>query len=547
MLEVLESRRSWVTQRMANRFPPWAKVRKLSQSVGQQVLEPMGRDFEEGYWWENYNLGNIILNTSDINQIQSLYRLDLPSNFDFRTEDHADGRIYITPTSVRGMVDGSWVVVSQANDNSLEEFWYGVPNRVTSTGESYSYFPVLTNTQVSELGNASTVNPSVPGRLWISLSNNGASLKNYKGGTVRSSVKLVGRDIHAKEVSEKIYFAFNGTIQTKIAWSEVQSVLTEYIDNSASVRIDWLNIAQNEILDPNGLHVTRDREKLRFWNLSSQSYGSTLQHMVFSADNLVLVEEGEDSKHAEYEVELLDSGGANIDGLSMCAWPKRRWLIVTDGSSLHFYIPDLRMEPVDLLAEATLESVVQVRLDKEWSYKGDTITLDFNMKRPFVRVLRTRWSVVKPDGTLVGIAPDGGEIAYGSSGWVNHPQGTTFKRTGFQGEYINYEITDNGRYVFYLESIITDILTTEGQMRPTTHVDVRVLHSAYDTAEASLSLPISVGTASVVGFDSWMRPWVIDSNGTAHLLQFHHDVYLADFTNKALLVREDYTDLEVEA
>ncbi len=547
MLSSLETRRAWVTQRLANRFPPWAKVRKLSQSVGQQILEPMSRDLEDSYWWTNYNLGNTILNTTDINQISGLSRLDLPPTFDWRTTQHAESVIYLTPTSVRGETDSGWITLSQATNNSLEEFWYGVPDRITYTGESYSYLPVLQNTLVSNLATASPVSPSVAGKLWITLSNNGASIKNYKGAIARSSVTISGRDIHGREAEEKLSFAFNGTMHTKLAWSEVGSVATNYVDESASVRVDWLNIAPSEFLDPSGLHVTKDREKFRFWSLGSKSWGSTLNHMVFSADDLVLVEEGQDSKHAEYEIELLDTFGSNITALSLSPWPKRRWVIVSDGSSLHFFVPDIRMEPVDRIVEATTEAVVQIDLDKEWSYKGDTITLDYIMKRPFIRVLRTRWSVLKPDGTKVCIAPDGSEIAYSSSGWVNHPEGTIFKRVGFQGDFIDYEISDRGAYVFYLESIITDILTTEGQTRPTTHVDVRVLHSSYDTAQASLALPVSIGIGSSICFDGFHRPWIISNTGIAHLLQFHHDTYIADFQNKAIIVRDEYNNLEVEA
>lgn len=547
MLEVLKTRRAWITQRMANRFPPWAKIRKLAQSVGQQVMEPMGRDLEDVYWWENYNLGNLLLNTTDVNQVQGLYRLDLPPTFEFRTEQHADGVVYITPYLVRGKAGGSWRQVFQATNNSLEEFWYGVPSRITHSGESYTYNPVLETTLLSALSVATPVAPAVPGKLWLTLSNNGASVKNYKGSTVRSSVTLSGRDIHGKEATEKLYFAFNGTIQTKLAWSEVESITTEYVDNTAYLRVDWLNVGQTELLDTYGLHVGMDREKLRFWKLGSQSYGSTLQHLTFDADDLALVEDGEDSKHAEYEVELLSAGGGNINGVSMAAWPRRRWVVVTDGSTLHFFVPDLRVETLDLLAEATTEAVVQIEMNKEWTYKGDTVVLDYNMKRPFVRVLRTRWSVLKPDGTKVCISADGSEIAFGSSGWITHPAGTTFKKVGFQGDYIEYSLSSHGRYVFYLESIVTDLLSTEGQSRPATHVDVRVVHSAYDTAEASIILPTSVGIASQIGFDGFMQPWVIDTNGTAHRLQFHHDVYLADFRNKAIIVREEYTDLEVEA
>lgn len=546
MLNALETRRSWVTQRLANRYPPWAKLRKLAQSVGQQMLEPMGRELEDVYWWSNYNVGNYLLNTSDINQLEGVYRLSLPSNFEWRTSQHADGVIYLTPTSVRGNTSNGWKALSQATDNSLEEFWYGIPDRISNANESYVYQSPLPSTQVSSLSTISLINPSVPGKLWVTLSQNGSSMKNYMGRVVRSSVSITGRDIHGREITEKLYFGINGTIQTKLAWSEISLIRTEYVDSSAFLRIDWLSVGQTESLDSFGLHVTRDREKFRFWSLGSQSWGSTLRHMVFSADDIVLVQEGEDSKHAEYEIELLNSAGSNITALYMCPWPKRRWMVITDGTDLHFFVPDIRVENLSPIVEATTEAVVQISLDKEWTYRGATITLDYNMKRPFVKVLRTRWSVKKPDGTLVSIDPTGTEITYEPSAWVNSTEGA-FNKVGFQGDYIDYSITQKGQYTFYLESIITDILATEGQTRPTTHVDVRVLHSSYDTAKASLALPVSVGTASIVGFDCYHRPWVIDTNGIARRLTFYYDKYLADFQNKSIIVRESYTNLEVQA
>jgi hypothetical protein len=547
MLEVFDNRRSWVTQRLANRLPPWSKARKLAQSVFQQLLEPIGQDMEDAYWWANYNVGNYLLNTSDTNQLSGLYRLNLPPTFEWETRHDADSVIYLTPTSVRGNTSSGWITLTQAENNSLEEFWYGVPTRISYAGESYQYLPVLPTTAVTALSSASLVYPSVPGKLWITLSNNGSSVKNYKGRVVRSYVELTGRDIYGIENSEIIYFGFNGTVQTKLAWSEISSVTTNYIDDVSYLRIDWLDVGRTDYIDYNGLYVSRDREKLRFFSLADQSYGSALQYKVFSADNLVLVEDGEDVKHAEYEVELVDTSGANINALSLCPWPKRRWIVVADGSDLHFFVPALKSETLESISEGTVEAVVQIELAEEWSYKGATVTLDYNMKRPFVRVLRTRWSVEKPDGTRVGISPDGSEITYSSSGWVTHPEGTIFNKVGFQGDYIDYTLTSRGRYVFYLESMITDLLSREGQTKPTEHTDVRILHSSYDTAEASLTLPTSVGTGSTITFDPYNRPWIINSAGTAYRLNFHYDKYLADFAGKAVIVREEYTNLEVEA
>jgi len=200
------------------------------------------------------------------------------------------------------------------------------------------------------------------------------------------------------------------------------------------------------------------------------------------------------------------------------------------------------MEP---LADRTLEVALQIEILKEFYVQGDVVTLDYNLKRPFIRVLKSRWSVEKPDGTRVGISEDGSEIAFSSSGWMQHEHGTTFKKMGFQGNYIDYTLASKGRYVFYLDSMITDITTTT--MDPTTHTDVRIVHSLQDTAQVSMALPVSVGTVNAVAFDAFGRPWVVGESGTATRLNFHYDTYLTDFTNKGILLREDYENVEVEA
>ena len=64
---------------------------------------------------------------------------------------------------------------------------------------------------------------------------------------------------------------------------------------------------------------------------------------------------------------------------------------------------------------------------------------------------------------------------------------------------------------------------------------------------ASLVLPVSVGEVAYFGFDSYGDPWVVSSSGVANRLEFHYDVYLADFINKAVYVREDFEEVEVTA
>ena len=140
MLDDLQNRRSPLTQRLANRYPRWSRVRKYAQSTGQRLLEPLGREIEQVYWWLTYDFNNYLLNTSDPFQMEQLYQLPLPSTFDFDTTDVADKRIYYAPDSVVGTLsNGSEVTLTQSENNGVEDFWYGVPTRMTAAGESYTY------------------------------------------------------------------------------------------------------------------------------------------------------------------------------------------------------------------------------------------------------------------------------------------------------------------------------------------------------------------------------------------------------------------------
>jgi len=144
MLEPYQTKRSWVTQRLANRFPPWARLRKYAQSYGQQMLEPFGRELENAFWWETYNLNNQILNMADLSQISEVRRLSLPSNYSFRTRHDSDSTVFLPLTAATGVLsDGTTVSLTHAYNNSLESFWYGVPSRIADSGESVTYLSVI--------------------------------------------------------------------------------------------------------------------------------------------------------------------------------------------------------------------------------------------------------------------------------------------------------------------------------------------------------------------------------------------------------------------
>lgn len=545
MLNSFKNRRSWLTQRLANRYPPWSAVRDNPHSIGQQIFNHLAKELEDNYWQIHYNLNNRFLLSCDLQQIENLNRLALPSTFEFDKTEKPIGTIYKEPTTVSGKLStGTWVTLSLANRNSLREFQYGTPTRISVSSESLTYTPVIPETQVSGLSSISPGAIGKPGKLWITISGNSSMIQRYRGQINRAAITLTGWDVFGRELKEKVVFTYNGKFKTQHEWEEIDTVATEYIDDDATIRIDWLPIGDSDHIDTSGLAIDRYGEKFRFMDLWSQSFGSTLRFLSFYPKDFFTVQQGNDTKDADFEQELLDSSGSNISGNWMCLWPNRFYTVTTDGSYLHFHYPEPVIPDLNYTSEKSPEAVLKISLEKNYGIKNEIIYIDTNMTRPFWRVLKTRLSVVKPNGTRVGLAADGSEITYSDSAWITHTAGATNRKVGYEKNIVEYTPTATGQYTFYLESMIKNSLKREDH-NPVVQTDVAIYSTAGNTALSSVELPVTVGIVSYIAFDGYGQPWVINTSGTAYRLNFHYDYYLVNFNNKEIILREEYDEVSV--
>ena len=547
MLEASKKRRSYITQRIANRFPPWSRLRETSQSVGQQLLEPTGLELEELYWQTNYDLYNYILLTSDLNQLCNMEKLQLPSSFEWRTVNHADQKVFLEPTDITATTSsGETLTLEQAQNNSVEDLWFGAPTRVTSTDDYYpSYEIPFGPTQVQNLSTATAYSLPFETRLFVTVIGNSSFARVYSGHSYFSNVEIRGSDAHGNKIEEKIYFTWNGTRQTKNSWSEIDSVLGFFLDDECYIRIDWLPIAINDFQDLSGLHVTDKREKLRFFSFTNQSFGAALEHKTFGAIDLSLVEEGDDEKEVVQSIELLDEDGNNYDARSLTTFPKRKWLVLNDGSNIHFHLPNVVIPDLTETADRSAEPIAQIYVEDNCFARGDTIYFDLKTSRPFWRVIRHRWSLLKPDGSKVGLNESGDEITYSSSGWILNRDGMRFNTVGLSNVAIPYTFSTSGKYVLYLESTIRNI--TEEASTPINHTDVLVINIPVDTAEVSIALPPGLGVCAYFTFDSFGRPWCVSISGETRRVELNFDKYVVDYFLNTIYFREDYETVEVTA
>ena len=545
MLQRYINTKSWLTQRLANKYPNWSRIRGWGQSIGQQFIEVLAKELEDLNLCALEDLRDSVFLTCNPFQLGSLYRMNLPPTFSFRERLDGDGGTYKLPTLVRGRIGEDWYILNSVPLNTLEEFWSSLPTRLTSAEDSVKYTPIISPIMIGELSTSSSNSPAFPTRLYVTVFSNTTFLRAYGGNYVRAHIVLYGRDPYGRKIKERLVFTHNSTLLTNSRFSEVTYVETRYLEFSASIRIDWLTGSWIDNLDSNGLYIPKEGgEKFRFISLGSKTFGSTLRYQAYVMSDFFQVETGLNDKTTYREVELLDGSGLNYTASSLALSPLSREITVTDGDTLKFYPLDPPYQDYRKVQERHPECVVQLWTRSEEVCRGDTIYLDFNLTRPFVTVARLRLSVTIPSGSSYAIDFKGNLTSYLSSTPIGIESG--FTRTGYQGKKIPFTLSEAGVYVFRLESGVSDRLQTQITSL-TNQMDVLILDTSGVSPGSEVSIPISIGDGQLVSYDAYNRLWIINTAGYAHRVNRNYDHYFVDFVGRYLYLREPFDQIEVVA
>ena len=127
--------RSFITQRLANNFPQWMHLRQNDRSVGQQLLSSPALLFDKLENDIEFNIRSKFINTVPTDEIDVLYKIKIPSNFNL-DDPSFPGIRCIASASGNQLSGGPRISVKEVN--SLEEFYYQlVPTRLTALDRKY--------------------------------------------------------------------------------------------------------------------------------------------------------------------------------------------------------------------------------------------------------------------------------------------------------------------------------------------------------------------------------------------------------------------------
>lgn len=527
-------RLSTLTQSLANIYPEWSRVRFDEQSVGQRFLNCCACPLEHINKEIVRSGRNMHLATVNLNELDWLYRVDLDSSFEFDTNTQdAFHTLSIAPT-VSGIVDGYSYAVHVAELNDIETFWYQhVPDRISEETTTSGQF-VLLYDSVENAPFEAVHTPHIPGHLYISLSSADPLL--YVDDTSqlhRAIVTIRGTTRKGTFEFESLAFPWPQKQVTLKEWAEIDSIECHDIPAGTTITVCSADFINGPYLDFWNLARSAYRKKIdRFWNLSSTIYGSTLDLLQYSTDDIQQLISNLFTSYQVRRFELLDTNGENVDAIDIAIQPFSDFVwVVTSGELLCYSTTLTTGGNGSAYHEMTSDNSIAIQFSEDHVVRGVETEVEFICNSPASPVNRFRSWVTFPNGTYSGIL-HGSLVPYSE---------TELNFTDTYSYLIDtrYAFTPNmaGEYIYGLEAEMSD---------GTTQFTKRVLFVDIKEPVAQFTLPSGIVNSGVLGidFDSDQEMWIATQSGF-HQLNLHHDVMLVDYENKVLFFNEHYDEVEI--
>jgi len=554
--------RSWLTQRIANRIPDWADGRQYKHSFFQQMLNPSASMLEELFKYAADGVRNSYLATANLDILDILYTVQLPSNFEFvRDPNSFESETYVAPV-VLAKENGTDIVVEMTESNTIEDFYYNsVPTRVLDDNNTIAFASVMAETSIENIDNDSYTLEDMPidingntfcNRLVVVISGC-EDFVNINRRTRSSFLVLTGITSTGREDTERIYINYNGTFITKKIWKQITDVSQFGLTPSTgTIYIGAFPYFEDRDVDKYMLDVDIFTEKLLYHSIDDKSYGTVHQYKTVVANKIDNLYAGQDTLYAIKEIELgyetSDGVFTNVSLWGYAIQPFTGRLFGVDDT--HLYIWDQFDSYPDYTGMSEKSDGPDMIIASNYVdyVRNDVITFEPFWRRQVKRIYRNRWHVTKPDGTTTYLDIDGNEISSGDAAWIGNRTYTELvfgpfpSSSGLDTDYVDkqrfdYTLSQRGTYKFKLEVDYVD---------GTTEVDILPVQVHYKVALARLELPTSLQNyPDTLFFDSEQKLWLVDYFTYAHKLRLATDNMLIDFDNKIVYLHENYDEVTV--
>lgn len=532
--------RSWITQRLMNRAPEWADIRKNHASVGQQIINPMALDIQDTYQQLSQERYNMFVSSADVSMLDALYRFDLTPGMEFTyTEDSSGDRKYVPP-SVYATINNTEYEITQAENNDIKTLAYDcVPSRIENASLAYVYDAVIPQVSISSLSATTPNSLSINGHLYVTIRNNTTWSTTFRDTIYYPKVYISGVTRKGTTLTEAIPVRYNGTFKTLNEWQSVSSVFVSYMDSTATIKLEILPFGVDSTLDNRNIFPPINApERRQFLRIGTQSFGSTFIAETYTVSNMDIVrDQGADERETQYEIELLDQSSNNIDVLGHAFKINSRFMYIIDSDYLYVYDTSLPYPDAKNMSGQSSETKMDLYSDR-WLYARDEVaTIKTRTLAVFDPPWRTRWSVLDPDGNQYYMGIDGSLWPTTTDAWIENIQ---YEEGRWRENEIDLQLTKTGVYIITLECSYLDEDTNQTSTLTTKYL----FYVPAITPEVQIELPSEMKNPEGISFDSDGRVWILKYD-SINLLNIYHDYFLVDYEKSRVWFKEDYSSVRV--
>lgn len=529
------------TQRLANRFPGWTKIRRDPSSVGQRLLSVFA-DYFDLNTIESIKIRDEFRILKPSLGVAALYSIQLDASDQIKTTPTAGGGsnpIYHTSVVGTHPTEGN---ITLKRDENIEDLLFGPPTRISLV----STIPYTTLT-IWDSTAPEVFNEIVePNYLYVNVFNS----TKYNLKTISSDhffsgfhgIFIEGRDQNNIQIREKLEIPDDGYFKTKHIFSEVSKVEIDGFDGQVTIHLvpDQTPWATPRIVDPFRLAVLEDDEGPLHISIEQElAVGNTVSYLRYFTPRLKLGEEYRDgsgeiigNEEEISEAALLDSSSNPLDIISIAISPDTARLYALSRTGI-IYIYDLST-PVFLPpagGDRTRYAPIEIRPLQHTTRWWSTMRLFTWFAFPKKPILSVKIKRVSPSGTIEYLQADKVTWSTTEFEFTTDPVGK-LPEDSWQDFQFDTTFEEFGQWDFYA------ISRTQSETS-TYHTAVQVASlKPLVSFDSTVTNPIGIYFSENGNLKIW------DASNIYEFSQ-HRDSYVADPTRQQLIIREAYNSVTV--
>jgi len=529
------------TQLLANYTPSWSRSRYDKFSNFQQIVNPTGTYIEE---FENLlykQAASYYLQTANINELATLYGIELGGDFEFDNITLDDGTKLQVPPEVYGIKEITKYDILSEFKNDIKNFYYDkLPTRLDETKINLTSEILHTGTIDSNEVELDT-KLEREGSIYVSIENRN-NFTIIKNDDIRFFYcRITGVSREDKKQIEDIIIISNENYPTVKLWSKITSVQFLNVGNDTGNFTVRYNRPIDSLKPDFYKNVnTEDDQKSVFWKLDSNIRGSILQQYAFIDIESVDIIARKAQKDLLIEYELFDvDNSSNINLVTIDTDQYNNFIYGINDDYL--YIFDKRQEyptVIKNIHESNGQSDFVLDIEDIQLGIGDSgreIGIYGVQKTANKTLTQYRIKVEKPDETIEYLLEDGTFTTDKNKGIIV----ANTRDVNYITQPFNYNLVQTGDYIFTLDSIYRD---------GSRFIDSKIIRVPKKAALVKYKLERLLAGETVVNmfidYDQQLK--IYDSNSEVHILKFAKDNMLIDYENSFAYFNENYDKIGVE-